>query len=451
MLQNMNNPTSYKRILRKLSLVIIGCALLTACNQERNEAQVEETPITEVQVEETPTTEVPSEGIQINVGTQHTKINWDEQIGAINFYRFSNIDCDIENYTSCDDSKLTTINSIDDLPIEDDFINEYTTSPSYIKMKGSGYKSELIQAKADTPEFPERHGLQMVKFDDRMFVVGGQYGDTYYNDVWSSKDGITWELETEHAEFSARSQHQVIEFENKLWLFSGETPRQNGGTLVSHEVWSSEDGIDWTLAYEDLSVDYVVVFNERIWGFGRNKIYSSETGSEWVLEESNWSQMFESESTVNPSNRFRGQYAVFNNKIWMIAGQSRQDYASKNDVWSTVDGVNWEIETANAQFNARLGHAITVFKNKLWLSGGYDDNDNGYNDVWSSSNGVDWELEKEQITQKDHQNHQVIKFDNRMWLYGSFSDYYLWQSLDGKDWYITSSASSSQVNWVLEQ
>lgn len=448
MLKSVDYATLKKIKSLKLSLIIVGCTVLTACNQSSVEKN--EMPLEETQVEEPlELSEMPSEEIHIDLGMQHSNFKWDEQPSKIDLYRFSNKDCDIENYNSCDDSQLTTIHSIDELPIKDSFLNEYTQAPTYIKMVSSSYNSEVITADTSIPEFPTRQGTQIIKFDDRMFIIGGKHTtfdtETYYNDIWSSENGIDWQLETQHAQFPARSQHKVIEFNNKLWLFGGEIPRQGGGTSYGADVWSSEDGVNWQLVYEGIYVKDVVVFNERIWAFEENNIYSSETGNEWVQEVSNWAQMFQPENTANPADRFREQFIVFKNKIWLIGGQSNQDYLVKSDVWSSEDGVNWVIETSNAQFGERMGHALAVFEDKLWLSGGYGGRDESLNDIWSSEDGINWTLQNEKISKvMGHQNHQITSFDNKMWLYGDLGDPYLWQSSNGKDWYTGSSIS---VEW----
>lgn len=47
------------------------------------------------------------------------------------------------------------------------------------------------------------------------------------------------DLATASAAFPARTDHQVLSFDNKLWLFGG------GDCTTSTDIWSSVDGIDW--------------------------------------------------------------------------------------------------------------------------------------------------------------------------------------------------------------
>ena len=53
-------------------------------------------------------------------------------------------------------------------------------------------------------EWPERFDHAAVAFDGKLWVMGGYNpgqvkGDTYYEDVWSSSDGRSWELVLEDA------------------------------------------------------------------------------------------------------------------------------------------------------------------------------------------------------------------------------------------------------------
>ena len=74
------------------------------------------------------------------------------------------------------------------------------------------------------------------------------------------------------------------------------------------------------------------------------------------------------------SGRDRHTTAVFNNKLWVIGGNL------KNDVWCSSDGVNWIQATASAPWSGRGGHTTAVFNNKLWVIGGSDGRRK--NDVW---------------------------------------------------------------------
>ncbi len=97
-----------------------------------------------------------------------------------------------------------------------------------------------------------------------------------------------------------------------------------------------------------------------------------------------------------------GGVAVFKDRIWMLGGVQKyyfgDDNDLKNDVWSSVDGVHWERLTDKAPWSPRAYHQVVVHAGKLWVLGGgnYLPNYQVKNDVWSSSDGVHWELVTEQ-------------------------------------------------------
>ena len=71
-----------------------------------------------------------------------------------------------------------------------------------------------------------------------------------------------------------------------------------------------------------------------------------------------------------------------------------------NDVWRSSDGVDWELMTESAPWEPRAGAATVVSGDRLFLLGGEDgftctplpDCDAPYfNDVWSTVDGADWE------------------------------------------------------------
>lgn len=70
-----------------------------------------------------------------------------------------------------------------------------------------------------------------------MWVTGGYNpgqisGDTYYEDVWSSTDGKSWELVTNNAPWLGRRSHQLVNFDDG----SGEAMYLIGGFSVNEET-----------------------------------------------------------------------------------------------------------------------------------------------------------------------------------------------------------------------
>ena len=100
---------------------------------------------------------------------------------------------------------------------------------------------------AARPSWPQR-GLigGNVIFKDRMWILGGGTYDTpkqperkYFNDVWSSADGVNWECHLDRAPWPPREMHEVAVFDDKMWVMEG----FDGANR--NDVWYSSDGTHW--------------------------------------------------------------------------------------------------------------------------------------------------------------------------------------------------------------
>ena len=83
-------------------------------------------------------------------------------------------------------------------------------------------------------------------FRDRIWILGGGTYDTpkhpardFYNDVWSSADGVHWERHVEHAPWKARQYHDVAVFDKRIWVLEGWNEANR------NDVWCSADGVQW--------------------------------------------------------------------------------------------------------------------------------------------------------------------------------------------------------------
>ncbi|MCK9591977.1 MAG: hypothetical protein M0Q91_08225 [Methanoregula sp.] len=137
--------------------------------------------------------------------------------------------------------------------------------------------------------------------------------------------------------------------------------------------------------------------------------------------------------------------AVFHDQMFVIWGENygphapdRKSYDIYNDVWSTTDGSNWSLVTANASFSPRKDFRVAVFRDKLWVIGGYDES-SLRNDVWSTTDGRNWSLETADTNFSQRSDPVVVVFDNKLWLLGGRDDLHtlvndVWSSSDGRNW-----------------
>ena len=82
----------------------------------------------------------------------------------------------------------------------------------------------------------------------RIWILGGGTYDTpatpqrkFYNDVWSSADGVDWQCHTKAAPWTPRQYHDVAVWDGRLWVLEG----YHGQGGNRKDVWHSADGVHW--------------------------------------------------------------------------------------------------------------------------------------------------------------------------------------------------------------
>jgi hypothetical protein len=189
---------------------------------------------------------------------------------------------------------------------------------------------------SDVP-WRDRVTHHVVAYDDRLWVLGGQQitdfdpagGKAVYNDVWSSEDGATWTRVTEHAPWSPRGQILgAVVFDGKMWVVGGGT--YNEPRKYYNDLWSSADGVQWERApgrppWGPREYHNVTVFDGRMWvlaGYREanlDDVWSSADGTHWrQLVTTPW------------GSRHAGHVFVFADALWMVAGSVGLPV---NDVW----------------------------------------------------------------------------------------------------------------------
>ena len=144
-----------------------------------------------------------------------------------------------------------------------------------------------------------------------------------------------------------------------------------------------------------------------------NDVWSSADGKEWKLEMANapWSK------------RTHGQAIVFDGKIWVIGGGQRAPEAiPTNDVWYSEDGVNWTQATASAAWKPRLWFSTVVYRDRMWVLGGWSEEEGNFGDVWYSKDGRTWtEFKSDAIWSKRHE-HSAFVFKDKIWVAGGAAE-----------------------------
>jgi hypothetical protein len=277
-----------------------------------------------------------------------------------------------------------------------------------------------------------------------------------------------WVSVTKRAAFAPRDGAGAVVFRGRMWLLGGWNPgdRKHFPRVCNNEVWSSADGAAWTLERPNTFLDRTfdaardwegrhtagyVVYKGRMWIVGGDvnqghyhfDVWNSADGKQWTYVNKG--------RPVPWGPRALHHTLVFDDKIWVLGGQTMPSFARAREVfyrdaWHTSDGVNWRRVLPREPYWSARGMigGSAVFKGRMWILGGgtYDTPTTParkyYHDVWSSANGVDWQRHVEFAPWEPRQYHEVAVFDDRLWVLegyarGNRND--VWYSADGVNWY----------------
>ncbi|MFO0889049.1 MAG: hypothetical protein U0790_07860 [Isosphaeraceae bacterium] len=276
-----------------------------------------------------------------------------------------------------------------------------------------------------------------------------------------------WVRVTPKAAFAARDGAGAVVFQDRMWLLGGWNPgdRVHFPRICNNEVWNSTDGATWTLIRPNTFLDRTfdpardwegrhtagtVAFRDRIWivggdanqGHHQDDVWSSADGKRW--------DRVNPETPVPWGPRVLHHTLVFQDRIWVIGGQTLPQFAPAaqaihGDVWNTSDGVHWTRlvpEPPSWSPRGMIGGSA-VHRGRMWILGGgtYDTPAHPqrqfFNDVWSSDDGVHWRRHIEHAPWQGRQYHEVAAFDDRLWVlegYAGRNRNDVWHSADGERW-----------------
>lgn len=196
---------------------------------------------------------------------------------------------------------------------------------------------------------------------------------------------------------------------------------------LNQGAWISKDGKIWTrtaLPDSGLNSAYqeFVQFDGAVYALGSMRgNYESFTITPRILRTRDgrtWETLTEQS---NLPHRIFYSAVVFKNKIWLLGGYNGKNYL--NDVWNSADGVTWQRVLEKASWSPRQGATLVLFKNRLWLFGGgvidgeKEINPESRKEVWSSEDGINWSREKMKTERAG--GGTPIVFDNKLWFVGA--------------------------------
>ena len=287
---------------------------------------------------------------------------------------------------------------------------------------------------ADSVGWSARDSQGEVVFDGHMWIFGG-WESSYESpprDVWKSSDGLHWELVTNDAPWLHSDLPMSIAYNGKMWMMGGWYNGRLEDRSASNQVWSSTDGKEWKLetgnaGWSPRCAAAIVEFDDKMWILGGtaqyyyggdsallNDVWFSEDGISWQLatDQAPWAP------------RAFHQAVALNGRIYVMGGGNYDpDYHGLNDVWSSADGIHWRQETPTAPWHERIWFSSVVYKDCMWVIGGWSGNPyQNWPDTWYSKDGKNWtQLHSESPQWKERHEHSVFVFGKKLWIAGGMT------------------------------
>jgi hypothetical protein len=297
------------------------------------------------------------------------------------------------------------------------FIFAQDTTPKWIK-------------EADSTDWKARDSQGELVYNNKLWILGGWFNsyEAPPRDVWSSEDGKKWKLITNKAPWIHSDLSASIAFKGKMWMMGGWYNGRLEGHSAGNQVWSSKDGVNWkqvadSAAWSARTAPVVVEFRGKLWILGgtesyyfgdnkslKNDVWYSSDGKLWKLATDN----------AGWSPRAYHQAAVLNGKIFVFGGGNYvPEYHATNDVWSSEDGIHWTQVTPAAPWHERLWFSSVVYRNRIWIMGGWSNNPyKNWSDVWYSEDGRNWNQLITENGWKGRHEHSAFVFQNKIWIAG---------------------------------
>lgn len=204
--------------------------------------------------------------------------------------------------------------------------------------------------------------FQAVVKGSSMYVLGGQdFGmeSTFFNDVWSSEDGVQWTQLTADAGWTGRAGLRAVTFRNEIYVFGGSQFDDDaiigpgGPTRVYfNDVWKSSDGASWEQLTDDAP-------------------WEPRAGAVVVVKDDY-------------------MYLLGGERGFLCDPLPDCELPYFNDVWRSNDGATWQLVTDSAGWSPRPGHQCAVSFDHIVCFGGFGLPENPM-DVWISPDGASWE------------------------------------------------------------
>jgi hypothetical protein len=267
-------------------------------------------------------------------------------------------------------------------------------------------------------------------YKKKLWILGGWFNshEAPPRDVWSSADGKKWESVTQSAPWIHSDLPMSVVYKNKMWMMGGWYNGRLQGHSASSQVWASKDGKNWRSITGDAqwtprAAAAIVNFKGKMWILGgtenyyfgsekslRNDVWYSSDGKHWKM----------ATASAGWAPRAYHQAAVLNGKMYVFGGGNYvPEYKAFNDVWSSEDGIHWAQETSEAPWHERIWFSSVVYRNHIWLLGGWSNNPyKNWEDVWYSRDGKNWKQLASPNGWKGRHEPSAFVFQDKIWIAG---------------------------------
>lgn len=162
-----------------------------------------------------------------------------------------------------------------------------------------------------------RSGFCTYSFNQRLWAIGGSDAASPTNNVWWSKNGISWTQEN-NAPWAARTYATGVVYNNSIYIMGGV------GAARYNDVWYTKDGRHWTriepaanwsarggMVVESMGSKLVLVGGQTGVGTYSGELYHSKIGNNWKL----------GDNQVPMAANIRNQSMnYFNNRLFSFGG-----------------------------------------------------------------------------------------------------------------------------------
>jgi hypothetical protein len=348
---------------------------------------------------------------------------------------------------------------------------------SYDEHELPAYDGSLIWDRVTkSADWPKRYDHKAVVFQDELWVLGGYTpgnvkGDSYFEDVWRSGDGVAWKQTIERAPWHGRRGHEVVVFDDgsgeAMYLIGGFTVNEEEGTRhYSNDVWRSRDGATWTeikpLSNLDSSdsttwapranhrvisitqggVSYLLLTGgQTLWGEKKpvnaadyfNDAWRSTDGITWeALPNNDYGIRAEHAMATSPTGTIYLQGGMHGDHF-VTDDNAAMPLPEWDQLWTSIDGVTW---TPNANFDVveegflqRSDHELIYYRGRVWCLPGktistthYHFTERNHYPIWTFNDFGDWVLDSEGVAIDARHGYSALVFQDKIWVFGGFTN-----------------------------